>query len=268
MVKNTRYLPAKITFSIILLCLSLLGYSYSPKAHSANPLIVSSDGVDRIASNHYTSPAWKSDEFVGQANRVLDNNKLVININHSAGGYDAGLTHEYPVTLVDDVSAKFAVDGSFTSRGETSKGHWWYGPKASVNWPHEGKWELDQWYENYVVDIASKNPDEMHTWLMHDWDPNNPQNEYLGTTRHNGSVYKHYKFYFNSWVQFWAVRQNYRNEGRTNMAPILQKWREHGLPNKRIDDVKFNVETHGAHNLEFVIFANCLPDSFKSDKCN
>jgi hypothetical protein len=52
------------------------------------------------------------------------------------------------------------------------------------------------------------------------------------------------------------------------MAPILLKWRKHGLPIKRIDDVKFNVETHGAHDIEFVMLAKCIPTHFNSDKCN
>ena len=264
---NTANKRTKLSLTLLFFSLSVLACSNPTFYANSSAQPATSNGVDKIKSGEYESPAWKSDQFVGEAKRTLENDKLVIKVNHSEGGFDAGLTQEYPYTLVDDVSAEFAVNASFTASGETSKGHWWYGPKASVNWPHKGKWELDEWYENYVVDTASKNPDEMHTWLMHDWDPNNPQNEYLGTTEHNGSVYKHYKFYFNTWVQFWAVRQDFRSEGSTNMAPILQKWREHGLPNKRIDDVKLNVETHGAHNIEFVMVAKCTPESFTSDKC-
>ncbi|WP_395343973.1 hypothetical protein PN836_004645 [Ningiella sp. W23] len=225
-----------------------------------------SSGVDTIYSGSYASSAWQSDQFDGTKYRDLNNNRVIINVNHNNGGFDASFAGTFSIDKVDSVSADFAVDASFAVSGSGS-GSWWYGPKVSVNWISGNPNGLAGWYENYIVDKASKNPQQMHDWLMNDWDSNNPQNEYLGTTSHDGATYKHYKFYFSDWVQFWAVRQSYRNSGTTSIKPILNKWRNHGLPNKRVDGIKFNVETHGQNDRDFTITRKCLPTSFTDNSC-
>nr|WP_136252439.1 RICIN domain-containing protein [Ningiella ruwaisensis] len=226
----------------------------------------SSSGLERIYAGNYASTAWQSDKFDGSKFRDLNTDRVTISVDHENGGFDASFAGTFSIDKVDNVSNDFAVNASFSQTGSGS-GQWWYGPKISVNWISGNPNGNAGWYENYIVDTAKRNPQQMHDWLLNDWDPNNPQNEYLGETNHDGASYKHYKFYFNSWVQFWAVRQTYRNSGTTSIKPILNKWRNHGLPNKKVDGIKFNVETHGQNYRDFTITRKCLPSSFTDDAC-
>ncbi|MFC4699133.1 RICIN domain-containing protein [Glaciecola siphonariae] len=246
-----------VGFSVLLTTFTL-GLS---SAHAAT-----SSGVDTIYSGNYASSAWQSAEFNGSKYRDLNNNRVTISVDHSKGGFDASFAGTFSIGKVDDVSSKFAVNASFSVSGSGS-GSWWYGPKVSVNWISGNPDGLAGWYENYIIDKASRTPKQMHDWLLNDWDSGNPQNKYIGETTHDGATYKHYVFYFSDWVQYWAVRQTYRNSGTTTLKPILNKWRQNGLPNKRVDGVKFNVETHGENYRDFTITRKCIPASFTDGSC-
>ncbi len=245
---------------------ALACFAGSLVAVSAVVYAATSSGTDTIYSGNYSSSAWQSNEFDGTKYRDLNNNRVIINVDHNNGGFDASFGGNFSIDKVDQVSSKFAVNASFEVSG-SGNGDWWYGPKVSVNWISGNPNGLAGWYENYIIDTASRSPSEMHTWLLNDWDSNNPQNRYIGETNHDGATYKHYVFYFNTWVQYWAVRQTYRNSGTTSLKPILNKWRDNGLPNKRVDGVKFNIETHGANYRDFKITRTCLPTSFTDDAC-
>ncbi|MEM8781511.1 MAG: hypothetical protein AAGE65_01530 [Planctomycetota bacterium] len=198
----------------------------------------------------YLAPVWTSDQFKGEHFRGLDHDRLVIRIDQTAGGYDTAVArHAAGFTRVDEVHPDTYVEGEFevTDPG-TGDGFWVYGPKVSVNWDGFHLNEPDGWYENYIVDTASLSPGEIEQWLydVHKAKP-------IGTTRHNGSVYKHYRLVHKRWVQLWAVRQDYRNGGVTHLYPILRHWRRHGLPNEKFDGVKLNMEFFGENRRAFEI---------------
>jgi len=113
-------------------------------------------------------------------------------------------------------------------------GRWWAGPKISVNWQGDeaAKHNGDDWYENYIVEIASSTPAELHDIFMGDYF----KAEELPSTVIAGSQYRHYKIRFHSWWQFWSVRQSYRASGRLPIEPIIDVWLDHGLPSDRIFD--------------------------------
>ena len=126
------------------------------------------------------------------------------------------------------------------------------GPKISVNWQGDesAKQNGDDWYENYIVEIASSTPDELHDIFTGDYF----KAEVLPTTLIEGAKYRHYKIRFHEWWQFWSVRQDYRSSGTTAIEPIVQVWLDAGLPPQRIfDGVKANVETYGPVKGEGVL---------------
>ena len=110
-----------------------------------------SSGLDTIYSGNYSSSAWQSDQFDGTKYRDLNNNRVIINVSHNSGGFDASFGGNFSIDQVDSVSSDFAVDGSISVSGSGS-GDWWYGPKISVNWIPGNPNGLAGWYENYIID--------------------------------------------------------------------------------------------------------------------
>ncbi len=194
----------------------------------------------------FKSHAWASDHFTGQHSRQVVNEILTFSVeqSHAQGGLDVGLSElSIPTSRAADVSdmAKICSSYDIALSGE---GRWWAGPKISVNWQGEesAKQNGDDWYENYIVEIASTSPSELHDILTDDYfSP-----EILPDTIWAGATYRNYKIRFHDWWQFWSVRQDYRETGTVPIKPILEFWTEHGLPEARqFDGVKANIETYG-----------------------
>jgi hypothetical protein len=202
--------------------------------------------TDHFVHSDYTSSAWTSDDFTGEKSRQIIGKILHFTVDqtHPEGGLDVGLSRVdarvKPVTKAKTglrVCSAYKID----LKGE---GRWWAGPKVSVNWQGDeaAKQNGDDWYENYIVEIASSTPDELHDIFTGDYF----RATELPTTKLAGSTYRHYKIRFHSWWQFWSVRQDYRETGILNLEPILDIWIDHGLPATRIlDGVKANIETYG-----------------------
>lgn len=224
-----------------------------------------STDTETIYQDRYYSSAWQTGDYDGTKLRQLSPGQVTIEVDHQQGGFDASLGAGGSLDRVDQLADDFVISADFEVTG-SGHGLWWYGPKVSVNWPSVSDGAAG-WFENYIVDAASYAPDAMHDWIMDDYEADNPPNKYLGTTRHDGSVYRHYKVYFKTWVQFWAVRQQYQRQGATSLKPILNRWRRHGLPDKRLDSVKYNIETSKANQRRFRIKLNCFPVELTGSDC-
>ena len=202
--------------------------------------------TDHFKFGDYSSSAWVSDKFDGQHTRQFKDKALHFTVTqtHPEGGLDVGLslTDNIPAP-VSDAKKDLKVCSTYNI-DLAGEGRWWAGPKISVNWQGDeaAKQNGDDWYENYIVEIASSSPDELHAIFTDDYF----KAEELPTTTLAGSQYRHYKIRFHSWWQFWSVRQDYRETGALSIEPILDVWLEHGLPsNRTLDGVKANVETYG-----------------------
>jgi len=199
--------------------------------------------------NGRKSHAWVSDKFNGTHSRQIQNDILIFKMQQSAveGGLDVGLStgelRPMPVSRVPQgasICSTYDIDLS-------GKGRWWAGPKISVNWQGEesAKQNGDDWYENYIIEIASTTPEELHNILTDDYF----RAEVLPDIVLAGGTYRSYKIRFHDWWQFWSVRQDYRKTGTVPLKPILSLWAEHGLPKDRqFDGVKANIETYGQLN--------------------
>lgn len=202
--------------------------------------------TDHFVYSTYTSSAWISDNFTGEKSRQIIGESLYFTVEqtHPEGGLDVGLSRKdsrsKPVTQAKRY-LRICYAYKLDLRGE---GRWWAGPKISVNWQGDeaAKANGDDWYENYIVEIASSTPDELHDIFTGDFFKATE----LPPTTLAGSTYRHYKIRFQSWWQFWSVRQDYRETGALDLEPILDIWMDHGLPGTRtFDGVKANVETYG-----------------------
>lgn len=203
--------------------------------------------TERLNFNGYKSSAWVSDKFTGEHSRQIRGDTLYYTMTQSAkeGGLDVGLSQKSLMAKPVPAAIKnLSVCSSYTTN-LSGEGRWWAGPKISVNWQgiEEENGNGDDWYENYIVEIASSTPDELHDIFTGDYF----KAEELPSTRVAGSTYRHYKIRFHSWWQFWSVRQDYRESGTLPIAPIVEVWIDNGLPTHRLfDGVKANIETYGA----------------------
>lgn len=195
------------------------------------------------------SHAWESKNFSGKHSRQLMGDILAFTVeqNHEKGGLDVGLSKP---GIKPAVAAAVSDDAKICSSYDIDllgAGRWWAGPKISVNWQGEesAKENGDDWYENYIIEIASTSPSDLHDILTDDYfSP-----EILPDTVWAGSTYRNYKIRFHDWWQFWSVRQDYRESGTVPVKPILQFWAAHGMPETRqFDGVKANIETYGELN--------------------
>jgi len=194
----------------------------------------------------YTSSAWVSDRFEGSWARQFQSDVLHFAVNQTAaeGGVDVGLSEAgFVPRAVSDSKRDIQVCSSYDV-DLSGSGRWWAGPKVSVNWQGDeaAKQNGDDWYENYIVEIASSTPQELHDIFTGDYF----KAEELPSTEWAGSTYRNYKIRFHSWWQFWSVRQDYRATGALELEPVLDLWIAHGLPTGRtLDGVKANIETYG-----------------------
>jgi hypothetical protein len=202
---------------------------------------------EKLKNDRFESPIWTDGRFDGSVVRSFGGNWLWVSVaQRSEGGMDTGVGVESARATVDQVPSTEMVSAKLRIDGKTGAGSWWYGPKISVNWSTSG------WYENYIVESASTTPAAFDAQLKAGYSPGKP-GKYLGETTHDGGTYKHYLVEFNGWHQFWAIRQSYRREGSTSVGLILRHWRNNGLPNKRMDGIKYNLETHKPMTLKFLI---------------
>ena len=226
----------------------------SKPAQSLIPAPISRQEVSSINVNtehfkfgDYSSSAWVSDNFTGQHERQFHGNTLSFGVSQTTpdGGLDVGLSRpDVAPAPVPQAINNLRVCSSYETN-LSGTGRWWAGPKISVNWQgnEAAKQNGDDWYENYIVEIASSSPDELHEIFMGDYF----KGEELPSTKLAGSSYRHYKIRFHSWWQFWSVRQDYRDSGTLPIAPIVEVWIDNGLPTHRLfDGVKANIETYGA----------------------
>ncbi|MEL6686304.1 MAG: hypothetical protein AAFP97_01635 [Pseudomonadota bacterium] len=198
----------------------------------------------RLESGPHASPVWVNEIFSGTHNRALIGNTLIFSVDQTeeGGGWDTAVglarDHQYTVSeLPSDAAICFNFDLNLTT-GQS--GSWWVGPKISVNWaamtdaPSSG-----DWYENYIVEMASQSPSELEANLFEYFDP-----VFLGETEINGATYRHIKLRYQQWWQYWSIRQDYRESGVLDIWPILDAWT--GIPRDLLfDGVKANIETHG-----------------------
>ena len=203
-------------------------------------------GTEHFAFKTLSSSAWVSDRFTGQHARQFHETELHFGVHqtHKEGGLDVGLSERASIAApVIQAKTELRVCSKYKIN-LSGEGRWWAGPKISINWQGDeaAKQNGDDWYENYIVEIASSTPDELHEIIMGDYF----KGEELAPLQLAGSTYRNYKIRFHSWWQFWSVRQDYRASGTLEIEPILDLWIENGLPKNRIfDGVKANIETYG-----------------------
>lgn len=202
--------------------------------------------TDHFKFGDYSSSAWVSDSFTGEHTRQFQDKTLHFSVSQTApeGGLDVALSRADNVpNKVSQAKQNLEICSTYITN-LTGNGRWWAGPKVSVNWQGDeaAKQNGDDWYENYIVEIASSTPDELHDIYTGDYFKGTE----LPSTELAGSTYRHYKIRFHSWWQFWSVRQDYRQSGSLELEPILDVWIQHGLPADRtFDGVKANIETYG-----------------------
>lgn len=244
---------------------------------SINPAMAatSSNDFEVIRDGGLSSPNWVSSDFEGSHFRELLDGSLNAYVTSTKGGFDTAIAGNAPKTTTKDVHPETFVEGRFHAFGE-GQGDWWYGPKISINWQENGPQDGGGgWFENYVIDSASRTPAQMEAWLLNDYEPDNDANVSIGMTEHNGSTYKHYLVYYRQWKQYWAIRQDYRNGGATSIKPILEIWSDYdrglddqndglSMEDRPFDDVKLNVESNGVLKQNFVICDTVLPAAYNS----
>ena len=195
---------------------------------------------NNIRAESYTSTIWTSKGFDGNACREItgEGTNSLVTVDIEEGGFDAGVARvgNTPGIRVDDVES-FGKISSTVDVDLDGSGMWWVGPKIDF-WKYRDTSTIDGWYENYVIENASRSPQEYHERLTN-------RGTYLGQTNHDGSTYNHYLATHNNWHQFFAVRQNYRSSGSVSMDTIIDMWRNNGLPNNYIGWLKTNIETSG-----------------------
>ena len=210
----------------------------APSRPEPEPDTRSSCTAERLETDSRYFPVWTSDVFEGEFCREIvgDGERLTLSLDAEAGGFDTAVVAPFDPVRVDDLPDSLPLSATISVQFSGS-GVWWAGPKFSVREGGEGGKSLVGNYENYVVENASRTPRDYHERLTQD-------GTYLGETRHDGSVYKHYRKVHKDWEQFWAVRQDYRERGSVDLANILALWRGNGLPNKFVRSLRVNVETY------------------------
>ena len=223
---------------------------------------VTGDQSGYLYKGGYTSPLWLSSEFEGTHERRFEGDTLVLTMdqtNEGSGGLDTALARpetEKPTVaeVSSDLKVCFAYDIQLAGEGS-----WWAGPKISVNWGGGQGDGMSGWHETYVIETASDDPATFEAKMKEYWDVT-----FLGETEQDGSVYRHFKFPFESWDQYRAIRQDYRSEGATSIGPILANWQAGGLPSDEVfDGVKVNIETYGPVTGTVRIDAD-IPESLRN----
>lgn len=220
--------------------------SVAPAASHAESMSAPTSGLEHFEHGARSSSAWISNSFDGSKRRQFIGETLVFEVEQTAaeGGLDVGVSHvDFELAPVSTAKSDLHVCSSYATELE-GPGRWWAGPKISVNWQGEesAKQNGDDWYENYIVEIASSSPQELHDLFTGDYF----KAEELPPLDLAGATYRNYKIRFHDWWQFWSVRQDYRATGVLAIEPIVDTWIAHGLPTDRqFDGVKANIETYG-----------------------
>ncbi len=190
-----------------------------------------------ISTGAHRSPVWTNSQFEGNFCREItgDVRNFKVTIDAKKGGFDTAIQKRNPAIRVDDVGSQTRISSKIDVRLKGS-GRWWVGPKFPIK--ENIRQGLSGNYENYVIENASRSPQEYHKDLTR-------RGTYLGQTNHDGSQYKHYYKDHKSWGQFFAIRQNYRSSGSVSIKPIINMWRKNGLPNEYMNFVRVNLETGG-----------------------
>ena len=204
-----------------------------------------------IGANGFHSSVWVDDGFKGKIQRTLGGDWLWASIDqNSEGGMDTAVGNSFQLESASEISENHSVYGKIDFETTTEGGNWWYGPKVSVGWPDNGGKDGNAgWYENYIIDNSTKTAKEWKEKLTGDYF----KGTHLGTTEQDGSKYDHYYVPFKSWVQFWSIRQKKRAGGWTNVGKLVKYWIDNGMEDKKLDGIKYNIETRDAQDLEFVI---------------
>ncbi|MCQ8183794.1 hypothetical protein [Parvularcula maris] len=223
---------------------AVIGFLAASACQSAPEVLAPNDQAARLSGDGvYVAPLWLSEDFEGSHERSLSGGTLLLTMMQTAeeGGLDTAIARDdVPLVPVVEVADALSVCFSYDVQLE-GEGRWWAGPKISVGWNTEAGEETAGWYETYVVETAAIPPDMLEGQLTSFFGA-----QFIGTTRHDGGVYRHFTFPFSEWQQFWAIRQDYRVQGETTLGPILNLWQDNGLPSeKRFDGVKVNIETYG-----------------------
>jgi|GEM_PF-5632775 len=223
----------------------------APSDTEEPPRVVSDSLDERLFFGDFTSSIWTADGFDGGVYRSFGGSWLWVDVQQtSKGGMDTSIGNGYFADRASAISREHAVHGKLTLYETSPGGRWWYGPKISVNWDPAGdRHGAAGWYENYIIDNASDTPEQFHESLTGDFF----RGELVATTYQDGAEYKHYLVPFQTWHQFWSIRQTYRDEGWTNVGEIVHTWLDHGLPDERLDGIKYNLETHEPQHLQFMI---------------
>jgi hypothetical protein len=199
---------------------------------------------------NYRSLVWRTDNFAGTHTRVLNATNFNLVLDENVGGFDTAVVRMLPAVRVDEMISTFRVDFDFaislTAGGNGGYGEYYAGPKIMVL-PTPAWVQGGFWWENYVVETSSISPKAWDTKLTANG------GKYIGTTTQDGSSYKHYVKPIDTWIQYWAIRQTYRNAGRVSVAPIFQLWRSKGLDNGYVIQVRLNLETAGDVSGTFAI---------------
>ena len=199
--------------------------------------------LDYINVGAHTSTLWVSDTFDGNVCREItgDVTNYLVTLDIEEGGFDTGIARANNTSgiRIDDVES-FGKISSTVDVDLDGSGAWWVGPKIDF-WKYRDKSILDGWYENYVIENASRSPQEYHESFTN-------KGAYLGQTNHDGSTYNHYLVPHKNWHQFWAIRQDYRSSGSVSMDTVIDMWKNNGLPDNYIGLLKTNLETSGEVN--------------------
>ena len=244
---NTTPLDKKTIKQHSILCLASIALIGCAAHHSdLKPMSHIMSDTQTVNFQDYNTSAWVSEKFDGAFSRQFKGKTLYYNIAQSApeGGVDIGLSQrDVKLGPVAEVVDGLVICSSYKTK-LSGEGRWWAGPKISVNWAamEEGTPSQGDWYENYIVEIASSTPNELHDIFTGDYF----KGEDLGMTKLAGASYRHYKIRYQTWWQYWSVRQDYRESGVLPLEPIIDVWVQNGLPtNLRFDGVKANIETYG-----------------------
>ena len=208
-----------------------------------NASVIKSDKQGLIRIGKHESATWSNREFDGDIRREItgDVSNFSLTADIEKGRFDTGIAAVNPKVRVDEID--FGNMSSNINVDLDGDGNWWAGPKIDIRQNKSGG--TAGWYENYVIENASRTPQEYHKRL-------GTNGTFLGQTNDDGVTYNHY--FMNhpdrDWKQFWAVRQNYGSSSSIDLDNIVDFWRDNGLPNNYVSALKVNLETTGELNGE------------------
>lgn len=204
----------------------------------ANLKAATSSGNEWLTAGNYRCPVWHSSIFAGGAFPRFYPPCLQVTLHETNGGFDSAVALYFTPVNVDDISGQSYVYAEIIV--SLTGGQWYVGPKINVikTLKYQG---LPGNYENYIIENAQRTPKDWDVKLT----ASTAGGKYIGTSSHDGSTYKHYVLPKDTWTQYYAIRQEYRTKGAVTIKPILQVWRDNGMPNWYISGVRLNIETSG-----------------------